>query len=228
VDVGRHLAAAGAPATVPADLLPPGAHREDGLVLTFWRHVDHDPARPLDAAAIGRTLRRIHDALADYPGTLPPLADAMAETRRMLDELGPAETPLIERALHRAERAMAGDAERPVHGDSTRGNLLLTPDGPIWNDFEEACVASPWWDLACLATTPRRLGLDEGLTDAELDLAFAAYGARRDEPALAPYLVARTAQTTAWAVLMAAHDPAERPYRDLSLAWWSERAPTGW
>jgi thiamine kinase-like enzyme len=37
------------------------------------------------------------------------------------------------------------------HGDAHPGNVLLTEQGVVWNDFEDCCLASPLWDLATLA-----------------------------------------------------------------------------
>src|SRR5438552_1582332 len=61
IAAARHLAAAGAPVVPPANGINPGPHVVDGLFITFWTWVDHDPARE-DPGAAGRTLRELHDA----------------------------------------------------------------------------------------------------------------------------------------------------------------------
>src|SRR5688500_16639544 len=48
------LAEAGAPVAPPADAVEPGPHEQDGLLVGFWLHVEHDPDRA-DRAA-GRSL----------------------------------------------------------------------------------------------------------------------------------------------------------------------------
>src|SRR5262249_34960782 len=74
--LGAFLAARTDSAVAPTDLLPPGPHRRDGLWMTLWTFVEHDEqAPPPDPGDLGRSLRRLHAALADFPGDLPPLSD---------------------------------------------------------------------------------------------------------------------------------------------------------
>lgn len=42
---------------------------------------------------------------------------------------------------------------RPLHGDAHPGNLLASPDGLVWNDFEDTWRGPLAWDLACVANT---------------------------------------------------------------------------
>lgn len=42
-------------------------------------------------------------------------------------------------------------AAQAQHGDAHTKNAILTPDGPLWIDFEDCCSAPPSWDLAVLA-----------------------------------------------------------------------------
>ena len=39
-------------------------------------------------------------------------------------------------------------------------NCYFTDDGPLWADLEDACLAPPEWDAACLAAVGRVLGED--------------------------------------------------------------------
>src|ERR1041384_2904376 len=39
---------------------------------------------------------------------------------------------------------------QPLHGDSHPDNLLVTPSGPVWIDFEDTWLGPVAWDLACL------------------------------------------------------------------------------
>ncbi|KAA9162102.1 phosphotransferase [Amycolatopsis acidicola] len=38
-----------------------------------------------------------------------------------------------------------------LHGDAHASNLLMTPDGPRWLDFEDTWHGPVAWDVACLA-----------------------------------------------------------------------------
>ena len=44
-----------------------------------------------------------------------------------------------------------------LHGDAHRRNLLATPAGFLWTDFEDACMGPRAWDIAVfLAQEPGR------------------------------------------------------------------------
>ena len=154
IDAARFLTAAGAPVAPPAHDVDPGPHEVDGLLVTFWAYVDHDPALA-DAALAGRSLRDLHDAFAGYDGELPT-CDRLDEVRRLLDE------PEL-RAF--ADRLPPLDG-RPIHGDAHLKNVLWTRDGPLWSDLENVCRGPREFDLACLRFRP----------SAEVDAALAAYG----------------------------------------------------
>jgi len=154
MDAARFLAAAGAPVAPPARDVDPGPHEIDGLLVTFWAFVDHDPALA-DATLAGRSLRDLHVAFAPYEGELPT-CDRLDEVRRLIDD------PEL-RAL--ADRLPPLDG-RPIHGDAHLRNVLWTRNGPLWSDLENVCRGPREFDLACLCFRPLP----------EADAAIAAYG----------------------------------------------------
>lgn len=162
MQAARHLARSGAPIAPPADDVDPGPHEQDGLLVTFWRFVDHDPARA-DPALAGRSLRELHEAFATYDGALPT-CDRLDEVRQMLDTLPP--TPELTELRALADRLPPLDG-RPIHGDAHLRNILWSPQGPLWSDLENICRGPREYDLACLRFRPLP----------ETDDAVAAYGA---------------------------------------------------
>jgi hypothetical protein len=146
--VASHAARAGAPVVPPSDLLDPGPHRHGGHVVTFWRYVE--PEAELDPAAVGRALREVHEALADYDGELPELHTE--DTRNLLESLSSSGDVDFLREL--ASRPPAGTWQA-VHGDSHLGNCL---PGPLWHDFETTCRGPRELDIAALALTWRERG----------------------------------------------------------------------
>jgi Phosphotransferase enzyme family len=207
VDVAGFLAERGVPVVGPAAELPAGPHLHHGFAITFWVYVDHDPDRSLDGAELGEELRALHGALAPYPGALPRVAGLIEESERLLaglagsDLFAAGEVDRLGALLARAREALDGARlpARPLHGDAHAGNLLRTPDGPLWTDFEDTCRGPIEWDLACLACG-RGPGAD----------ALVAYGRRPGDPELAPFVAARTLQLAVWTVFVAERRPALR------------------
>lgn len=201
VAVGAFLANRGL-AVSPARLLPPGPHERDGLWMTFWDHVAHDRSGGAPGArALGRSLRRLHAALAEFDGELEPLVgirdwlgdlvDALqpapglssrdiAVLRVRLDELG----PLVFDSAHPAQA---------LHGDTGLSNVLRTGHGLLWNDLEDVCAGPVAWDVAGLVASARASGQGDAFVDELLD----AYGGP-DLDELSDFLAAHDLYATIW------------------------------
>lgn len=220
--VAGYLADAGAPVVPPSPALPPGPHRHDGLVMTFWDHVA-PPAGDVDPERAGRALHDCHEALAGFPGELPALA-TMREAEDNLERL--IESGALEPDDGDVLRAVSADvidrierAElpvRPVHGDAHLGNVLSAAGGPLWNDWEDAHLSPLAWDLACLHFSQR---------GGSADAAQAAFAHDPvDDDTLELFLEARRFQVTVWAAVVAPEQPFARDalatqlarYRDLN------------
>lgn len=137
----------------PSELLPPGPHRYNGHTIVFWRYLVQ--AGQLDAAAAGRGLRTLHDALADYDGELPRAGRAK-EVKAMLEPF--ARSDDVELLCKLA----AGDLPdgQTLHGDAHLFNCIQTSAGPIWHDLETACRGPREYDLAALVLRDRSHGPD--------------------------------------------------------------------
>jgi hypothetical protein len=161
IDAAQFLAAAGAPVAPPTSDVDPGPHDVDGLLVTFWAYIDHDPAFA-DATTAGRSLRELHETFATYDGQLPT-CDRLDEVRKLLD---------VPELREFADRLSPLDG-LPIHGDAHLGNVLWTRDGPLWSDLENICRGPREFDLACLRFRP----------SPETDAAIAAYGEHDPEAA---------------------------------------------
>jgi hypothetical protein len=125
-----------------------------------------------DAPALAAELRRLHDALAGFPGRDTIRANARVRFARLQafsDELALGHTPPLtdqlaawfashgawatECAAELSPLSMieAADAQC-LHGEVTPANLLMDGQKPVLIDFEEAThvFATPLWDLATL------------------------------------------------------------------------------
>jgi phosphotransferase family enzyme len=183
VALATALTGAGAAVVPPSDLLPPGPHEQDGLTLSFWRHLEVLPERPTPAQA-GAALGELHAALADLPPLWTgspldtPLED-LAEFALRGRELG-ADPALVDRTAELVARLrpLLTGPETTLHGDTHPGNLLRTPAGWVWADLEDTSRGPLGWDLACLRRTGRldgRAALD-ALPGAPTDAELAPFG----------------------------------------------------
>jgi hypothetical protein len=169
VAVGAFLAGHGL-GVPPSDALAPGPYQRDGLWMTFWKFVEHDPLRVLPPAReLGASLRELHDALAEFPGELGQLSQIRDWLDGLLVKLRPSPTlSLGERdslrsRLHEMTPTVFESSlpVQAIHGDASISNLLRTGTGLIWNDLEDVCVGPVQWDVAGLMSDARDRGASE-------------------------------------------------------------------
>ncbi len=236
--VAGALAAAGAPVVAPSALLPPGPHRRDGWTLSFWEWVE-PRSEPLDAAAAGARLRTCHEALADLGAegiaamgrALGAAADgapadgaelvvwgALREAEELVAGLGdehgldPADVELLrETGAREVARATSLDLPlQPVHGDAHLRNLLASPAGPLWIDWEDSFIGPRGWDLACFYATLPPFDTQDPTHAAQ---AYRGYGEPLHVDLLRALVGARRFQMLAWGAAWARdRDPAEREW----------------
>jgi hypothetical protein len=147
VDAVSWLAAAGAP-VVPT-WADPGPFVADGLEVTLWTWTEHT-GDAIRSGAFAALLGRLHDVLDHYDSDLPTLVGPITDVTSAL-------AISDDQVLHEAAADLLPLAltwpRRPLHGDAHTGNVLLTPDGPRWTDFEDVCAGPVEWDLASTTVT---------------------------------------------------------------------------
>jgi hypothetical protein len=84
-----------------------------------------------------------------------------------------------------------------VHGDAHLDNVIQTLDGPLWNDWEDTCLAPRALDLGCMEAAASVFGDHPGPVAPALE----AYGPI-DAEALATFVAARGFRGTIWSVLI--------------------------
>jgi phosphotransferase family enzyme len=202
VELAAWLARAGAPVAPLADVVDPGPHEREGLLVSLWRYIDHDRGR-FEPAVAGRSLRCLHDVLGGYPHELPQF-ERLDEIERLLDRLEPSTTASADelvglRDVHaRLEAQPRSFHRRPLHGDAHFENILWSSDGPLWSDLENACSGPLELDLACLTWR----------NAAGTKAALAAYGQHRADvlEAVTPYLALFLA---VWTIVIAQRVPTD-------------------
>jgi hypothetical protein len=181
----------------PSSMVPPGPHGLDGLWLTFSAWMDvQGPTEARDAEELGLTLRNLHEALSLYRGELATMPDLLADIERLRGHLpsGPEADSLGDR-LHALTDSVFDTSlpTQPLHGDASLSNLLRTPLGLLWNDFEDVLEGPVHWDVAGYVMAMKGAGADDAFVRRALD----AYG--WDDPQnLAPFTEAHEIYGEIW------------------------------
>lgn len=190
-----HLAVACAAVVPPSPHVAPGPYRVGEWCMTVWQHVPHQVGAVPSAAEALASLDELHAAMATFAGELPVYGPVAADLDRALDRcaefhlLGQGDIDDI-RSRRAVLLALVDPLPRQAqHGDAFPRNTLLTPDGPVWNDFEDCCSASPLWDLAVMARRD-----DTGLVRGVAEQRFGA-------EAVAWMIELRELQARVWTVL---------------------------
>jgi thiamine kinase-like enzyme len=129
--------------------------------MTFWEFVSHVPADGDNAEHTARAavaLSRVHQALADCPSELPNFWVKIDQCRNSLQTpsalpaLAPGDRQFL-LSVYRSLRAALDPLPVPlvpILGDAHLGNVFITSDGALWNDFEDACLGPREWDIGFL------------------------------------------------------------------------------
>ena len=159
VAVGRFLAQREAAAVAPWS--EPGPHASLGLEVTLWRWVPHE-AREVPPRVFAAMLGELHTVLASYEADLPPLVGPLTD---ITSALATSADPVLHRAAEELLPLASTWPRRPLHGDAHTGNVLSTPNGPLWTDFEDVCVGPVEWDLASVTVTDEAVAAYPGVVD---------------------------------------------------------------
>lgn len=201
VAVLKFLAPSGL-AVAPSPLVEPGPYRADGLWLTLWARVEVEGRTGADdPGQLGRALRELHEALAEFPGDLAGFPDLQRDIERLRRQLLPGAELSKERLDSLGERlASLGETvfaaslpTQALHGDASIYNLLTTPRGLLWNDFEDAFRGPVEWDLAGYLMSLEYSGADPAFVQRALD----AYG-WGDRRGLEPFREAHEVYDEIW------------------------------
>ena len=106
---------------------------------------------------------------------------------------------------------------QPVHGDAHLANVLWTPTGPIWSDFENACLGPRELDLAGL-TIRAVHGGPEAARLVPPDEALASYGSY-DAALVTELIPVHALFLAAWTCALRERVPAVRPFAHERLGW---------
>lgn len=173
IDIAQQLAAADAPAVAPDPRADPRVYRRDGFAITWWTHHDPRSAGLLSPADYASALGRLHVGMRSVDIVTPHFLDRVSEAENLvtnqdqspaLDEAG-RELLLDTFSSVRELIDRAGAVEQLLHGEPHPGNILNTPIGPLFIDFETCCRGPIEFDVAHVpaGVAERYPDLDEDL-----------------------------------------------------------------
>jgi hypothetical protein len=196
-------------AVSPTRLIAPGPHCHDGLWMTFTEWIpgvepapELGPATELDAArGLAAALRRLHDRLRSFEGELGGLRELREDIERLLSRIRPADAQQRDAVSSLRDqldslRSVVFEsryATQALHGDVSHWNLLRTPRGVVWNDFEDTYRGPVHWDVASAVGSLRIQGASQRAVHEMLE----AYG-WDDHEALGPFLAAQDVYDEIW------------------------------
>ncbi|MET8815662.1 phosphotransferase [Streptomyces sp. NPDC004549] len=156
VELARGLAGSGCPVAALAPSPEPRVHERDGFVITLWTYCEPMAPPEIPPADYAHALQRLHAGLRALDVPAPRFTDRVEQARQLVadhdrtPELTDADRELLGDTLRRLGRAIGerGGAEQLLHGEPHPGNVLATPDGPRFIDFETCCHGPVEFDLA--------------------------------------------------------------------------------
>ncbi len=199
--VAAHLTRHHAPVIPLHPDLPATAHQHEGYAMNFWQFVTAIEEKP-EPREIGSTLYQCHEILRHFPEPLPSLAIlhetlAILETSVEKSYFDAATVELLKRHLLQSIDVLAPLPAQPLHGDAHLGNLMMTTQGMLWTDWEDAFSGPVEWDLASIIWNAKLLDNDQVLVRVILE-SYQNAGGRYDESVLEQCLIARAAVMSAW------------------------------
>ena len=225
LDRASYLTQQGAPVIPPSRDLPPGPHRSSAhtgsMAMTFWTFVDQQGEQPVTAEEAAPALHDLHAAMHDYPGDLPFMGVILEELPHWLHWLD--QQHVLSGAeiitLRQAQWEVAGKLHslrtkmRPLHGDAHHGNLLRTPQGLLWTDFEDACFGPLEWDVAILVSRDPQ----------NADRILASYPAAPGWDELMPFLRARALEAVIYQQVLGRRFPQRSKEASMAMLAWQRQ-----
>ncbi len=153
VDIAQRLFEVGSPV---AALEAPEVFVRDDNVVTLWTYYEPVTTHAIPPADFAGALERLHAGMRRIEVPTPHFTDRVAEAQTLVADhdrtpkLADADRDFLAGTLDRLCRTVSesGRHEQLLHGEPHPGNLLSTPAGLLFIDFETCCRGPIEFDLA--------------------------------------------------------------------------------
>ena len=160
VDLAQRLSEAGSPVAAPKTS---EVFVRDDYVVTLWTYYEPVTTQPIVAAEYAGALERLHTGMRQVDLPTPHFTDRVSAAQTLVADhdrtpkLADADRAFLAGTLNCLRQAVSdsGRPEQLLHGEPHPGNLLSTPTGPIFIDFETCCRGPIEFDVA---HAPREVG----------------------------------------------------------------------
>lgn len=156
LQVAAHLHEQGVPVLMPVHLSQDGPYELEGNWMTFWEYVPQTTLKfpsPSEAAGMVNALSL---AMENYTGELPVLG-VWERIHQSVIRLSGHSDERVQRLLQtfgEIDKQMRSESMLlvPCHGDAHARNLMPSPRGWLWMDFEDISLMPRFWDQASFVT----------------------------------------------------------------------------
>jgi hypothetical protein len=226
--MAAHLTRHDAPVIPLHPDIPSIAHLHDGFAMNFWQYVTAIDAIA-DPRDIGTSLHHCHRVLQTCSEELPSLAIlheslSILKQDTVIKALSSDDIALLAWHLYASIETLTPCPQQALHGDAHMGNLLMTTQGPLWTDWEDAFAGPIEWDLASVIWNAKLLENDHAAADAIVQ-AYASCGTAIDGKVLDQCLIARAAVMSAWYPILYPNPSPERVQKLQQRLEWLKSMP---
>ncbi|OAB42374.1 aminoglycoside phosphotransferase family protein [Paenibacillus glacialis] len=150
--VARHLQSKGIPVLLPSNHTDARPYDVGGTWMTYWNYVPPVQLHPPTTSEVLGLINRLSVAMMDFSDELPVLG-VWEKTCRSAVRLRNYSDQRIQTLLKMfvsVDEQMRVEPQLlvPCHGDAHARNLLPSPEGWIWTDFEDVSLMPAYWDVA--------------------------------------------------------------------------------
>ncbi|SDC26521.1 Phosphotransferase enzyme family protein [Paenibacillus sp. UNCCL117] len=219
--VARHLQSKSIPALSPSELIDAGPYDAGGAWMTLWRYVPPTQLQPPSPSEAVELVNRLSIAMKDFSGDLPVLGvwKRACQSANKLRSSSDQRIQTLLSVFQRVNERMCNESNVliPCHGDAHARNLLPSPEGWIWSDFEDVSLMPAYWDLASFVGNHALLG---GIQQPTFKYILDHFDNGTDLKAFGFAIIARTLMSTLGNLdfSLAGHGDLEFATRQLELA----------